>query len=340
MPTPEQIKKDALAVKSSNPNAELMAYLKAAVKDFAESMPEALSPKKLAQVAINCISKTPKLAQCTKESLVGALMTMAELGLEPVAGQAYLIPFWNGKKKVMECQFVIGYKGVATLFYRNAASLGIQAHEVNEADEFSIDYGANPPIVHKPALTGAKTPVIGYYALAHLQGGITVAKYMTSEEILAHAKKHSRSWDAEKQTFSGPWGTDRDAMSRKTVMEQLSKFLPLSVSLQRALSADESARSYKPGFKSAIDLPESEWEVVAEKEEGKQLPPSVDVEAVKKEIKEILDGMKLSVEDLKEKKAEWGYTIKGEENIISFESFTPDELVDVLNIARKEVEPK
>jgi recombination protein RecT len=37
----------------------------------------------------------------------------------------------------------------------------------------------------------------------------------------------------------GPWDTDFDAMARKTVVRQLLNYLPQSIEVQQALSADE-----------------------------------------------------------------------------------------------------
>lgn len=45
-------------------------------------------------------------------------------------GQAYLIPFWNGKARRLECQFQLGYKGMIDLAYRSGRISSIQAHVV------------------------------------------------------------------------------------------------------------------------------------------------------------------------------------------------------------------
>lgn len=79
---------------------------------------------------------------------------------------------------------------------------------------------------------------------------------------MAHGREHSKSYDAKEQKFSGdsPWATDADAMCLKTVLLQLSKLLPLSVELQRALDADETTRHFNPHVTDALDMPsETDW---------------------------------------------------------------------------------
>ena len=66
---------------------------------FAAALPKHLSSERFVRIAITSIRQNPGLAPCTQESLLGALMTVAQLGLEPggVLGQCYLIPFKNKK---------------------------------------------------------------------------------------------------------------------------------------------------------------------------------------------------------------------------------------------------
>jgi recombinational DNA repair protein RecT len=49
-------------------------------------------------------------------------------------------------------------------------------------------------------------------------------------------------------------------MCKKTVLIQLSKLLPLSVEIQRAIQVDETSRSYRSGINDALDLPDTtDW---------------------------------------------------------------------------------
>ena len=64
---------------------------------IAAVLPHHLSPSRMAMIAFTAMQKTPKLMQCSQESLVGSIMTAAILGLEPSGplGHGALIPYWN-----------------------------------------------------------------------------------------------------------------------------------------------------------------------------------------------------------------------------------------------------
>jgi hypothetical protein len=72
-----------------------------------------LNPGRMLQLATTLLKTTPDLAKCTPFTFLGAVMQCAQVGLEPgVLGRAYIIPFFNRKKGVMEAQFIIGYRGI------------------------------------------------------------------------------------------------------------------------------------------------------------------------------------------------------------------------------------
>lgn len=88
------------------------------IKDYIEVMapaikaalPSVMTPERFTRITMSALSATPKLQTCTPQSFLGAMMTAAQLGLEPNTplGQAYLIPFNNRKKGCTECQFQLG----------------------------------------------------------------------------------------------------------------------------------------------------------------------------------------------------------------------------------------
>jgi len=118
--------KSKLAVKKKegisthNPYKTIQDLLKRMEPQIRKALPKHLEPERLARIALTEIRKNPKLLECSRESLLGAVMTAAQLGLEPgVLGHAYLIPYWNNKTKSYEVQFQIGYKGLLDLVRRS-----------------------------------------------------------------------------------------------------------------------------------------------------------------------------------------------------------------------------
>jgi len=241
--------------------------IRSSVKELARALPSHLNADRIARIALTSIRLNPELAKCTHESFLGSLFVLAQIGIEPIAGRAYLLPFNNKKKMgndwktLKEVQAVIGYKGLIELFYRNDAALSIDTQTVYANDDFEYEYGTNSFLKHKPKMTD-RGNVIGYYAVAKMRGGASIFKYMSLEECMEHGKKHSKTFNQKLGEFSSysPWTTEPDAMCKKTVLIQLSKLLPLSVEIQRAIQVDETSRHYRKGINDALDLPdETDW---------------------------------------------------------------------------------
>jgi recombination protein RecT len=256
------------AIGNSPEQKSLEVMIRGASKDFAQTLPSFMSPERLVGIALTSIRLNPELLKCTPQSFMGSLFVLAQLGLEPIAGRAYLLPFKNKRKQgndwviVPEVQALIGYKGLAELFYRHASTLSIEMQTVHEKDQFDYNYGTDSFIKHKPVL-GERGPAVGYYAIAKMKSGGCVFRFMSRDECLEHGKKHSKTYDKDKKEFylSSPWAKDPDAMCMKTVLIQLAKLLPLSVEIQHAISIDETSREYRKGIDNALDLPvTTNWE--------------------------------------------------------------------------------
>jgi len=273
MSTPEAVRTQLAKAPEAHP---LKTLIEKSVKEIGRALPAGMSPERVVRIALTCVSQNPELAKCTPESFIGSLLVLSQLGLEPINGRAYLLPFNNKRKEIVngkeewktkkEVQALIGYKGLADLFYRHDASLSLDFQVVHKEDHFDYQYGTNPYLHHKPN-SGERGEVVGYYACARLRGGASLFRYMTKEECMEHGRKHSKTWVSFKWqgrekipcephfTEDSPWNKDPNSMCLKTVLIQLSKLLPLSVELQRAISVDETSRDWREGVSSAIDIP-------------------------------------------------------------------------------------
>ncbi len=201
--------------------------IQSGAKQFATALPKRINSDRFVRIAITTIRQNPKLAQCNQESLLGALMVSAQLGLEPgVLGQCYLIPYGR------ECQFQIGYKGMIELLRRSGQLKDIYAYSVYENDEFEMTYGLDRDLKHKPNLQN-KGNFIGCYCVAVLKDDARAFEYMTKEEIEVHGKKFSKTYG------NGPWKTDFEAMAHKTVVKKMLKWLPVSVEFLEMANKDE-----------------------------------------------------------------------------------------------------
>ena len=286
------IKKDLAKVETTG----LRGLIEKSAKELARALPNHMKPERLVRIALTCIRQNPQLAECTPESFLGALFVSAQLGLEPVAGLAYMLPFNNSRKiggewkTVKEAQFVVGYKGLASLFYNHEKSLQLDWGTVHAKDDFSYEHGTEAFLRHKPS-NGERGAVQGYYVIAGLSGGGKVFRYMSRQECLDHGQKHSKTYDKKTGEFykSSPWATNFDAMALKTVLIQLAKLLPLSIELQQAIQADETSRDFRSGIGDAMDLPTTTnfEDTTAEAPEAKAEAPEA-----KSEVKEQFPGDK------------------------------------------------
>ena len=298
----------AIARKDEN---VLIPMIKKSIESFALN----IDADKWGGYMLSAVMKNPNLGKCTPESLVGSLMILAAVGLPPVAGLASLIPYRNNKTGRDEAHAQFEYKGVCQIFYRDNNALSISAEEVHEAEitsgNFQLDMGAINPVKHIKMLVGDKGPVVGYYAVAHLKGGTSKAVWLTTEEIITHAKQHSKGYSYT----DGAWQKSFGEMAKKTLILRLCKTLPMSLETRRYLSADETSRSIIPGAKSPFDLPDTtEWGT-AEIETFPVVEPVVEskAEAVTEEAKD----NKSSKEHIAEPKEQASDTLEAEILLIS-----------------------
>lgn len=211
-----------------------------AMKDeVKKALPSVITPERFIRIATSALSRNPQLMECTQRSFLGAMMTAAQLGLEPNTplGHAYLLPYKNNKLGVTECQFQIGYKGLIDLAYRSGQVQTIMAQTVYEHDEFDYELGLNPILKHKPAKSDRGEPV-SFYAVVKLKDGGECFGVMSIDDIRKHAQKYSQSYGSS----SSPWKTAFEEMAKKTVLKSALKYAPLKTDFTRQLTTDESIK--------------------------------------------------------------------------------------------------
>jgi len=205
--------------------------------EIALALPQHVTPERLLRIALSEVRRNPRLAQCSAPSLLGAIFTCAQLGLEPgnALGHCYLIPYRD------ECQFQIGYKGMIDLARRSGQIRGLSARRVYENDHFEYTYGLHEDIVHKPA-RGERGELTHVYAVARFADGgeqFEVMDRYELEEIRDGSQGYQTAIKYNKKDT--PWISSFDEMCRKTVIRRMFKYLPVSIELVKAASLDERA---------------------------------------------------------------------------------------------------
>ena len=222
--------------KKENKSKTIFDVIQAGAKQFATALPKHINSDRFVRIAITTIRQNPKLAQCNQESLLGALMVSAQLGLEPgTLGQCYLIPFENKKAGTVECQFQIGYKGLIELLRRSGQLSDIYSYTVYENDDFNIEYGLSRTLTHKPNFD-ERGEIKGFYAVAILKDGAKAFEYMTKDEVVKHEEKYRKG-----SYKNDVWNKNFEEMAQKTVVKKLLKWLPVSVEFLEMAAKDEKS---------------------------------------------------------------------------------------------------
>ena len=211
-------------------------YVKSMQGEIAKALPSVITPERFTRMVLSAISTNPKLAECTPQSFLGAMMTAAQLGVEPntALGQAYIIPYRN--HGTMEASFQLGYKGLIDLAYRSGEVSIIQAQTVYENDDFEYELGLDPKLKHKPAAKD-RGNAIAYYAIFKTKGGGYGFEVMSIDDVTAHAKKYSKAY------ANSPWQTNFDEMAKKTVLKKVLKYAPLKSDFVRGIAQDETIKT-------------------------------------------------------------------------------------------------
>jgi recombination protein RecT len=204
--------------------------------EIQRALPKGMSGDRMARLALTVLRKTPQLAEATPESFAGSLLTAASLGLEPgVNGEAYLVPYRDKRRGVVECQLIVGYQGYAKLFWQHPAAQHLDAQAVFSKDEFDYAYGLQPFLKHKPSRDKNRGAITHYWAAASLTTGGQAFVVLTADEV--------------KELRRGKVGSNGDIpdpqhwMERKTAIRQLVKILPKSTTFVQAIEADERTGS-------------------------------------------------------------------------------------------------
>jgi recombination protein RecT len=255
-------------VAQANGNAmDLKTLVKRYEGQIARALPSQIKPERFTRICQSVLIGNDKLASCKPESFIGAMLAVAQTGLEPNTplGQAYLIPYGN------KVQLQIGYQGLIELCYRSGKISMIDAQEVYEHDVFEYEYGLNPRLIHKPALTN-RGNVIAYYAVYKSSDGVGFGfQVMSREDAENHAQRYSVAYKSDKnyKTSKSPWSTDFDAMAKKTVLKKLLKYAPKSIELAQTVSNDGATYEMpsNPDDDLKIEMPTIEVEVTEHEEE-------------------------------------------------------------------------
>lgn len=217
----------------------------------AKALPKHLTPDRFLRVALTAMMRTPKLAQCTQDSVTQCLLQCSQLGIEPDGRRAHLIPFEDRKNNRVICTLIIDYKGLVELAMRSGLVSYLHADVIREGDLFAYSLGEIREHVPwylrrdaaKPAEAGQD---IAVYAYARMRDGASAVAVMSIDEVYS-IRDNSQGYRAWKSGFvkSSTWDpanwVSEQEMKKKTALRRLTKLLPLSPEFRDAVEAEDSA---------------------------------------------------------------------------------------------------
>ena len=223
---------------TSGEKKTMQTYIKSMEGEIKKALPSVITAERFTRMVLSAISTNQALGSCTPASFLGAMMSAAQLGLEPNTplGQAYILPYKN--KGVLEAQFQLGYKGLIDLAYRSGEVELVQAHIVYENDTFECEYGLEPKLTHIPADSN-RGNAIKVYAMFKTKSGGYGFEVMSMDDVREHAKKYSKAYSS---SYS-PWATNFEEMAKKTVLKKCLKYAPLKSDFVRGVVQDGAIKN-------------------------------------------------------------------------------------------------
>lgn len=257
-------KKQVQATNSGiDPYKKAQSYLKAMLPAITEALPKSkgMEAERLARITLTTLRTNPKLLECSIESLLGAVLQSAQLGLEPnILNSCFFIPYKG------TVSFQIGYKGLIDLVCRKGDVINIVTQEVHKGDVFEYEYGRNETLRHIPAPNSERGEVEYFYAYANMKNGAFAFQVMHISEIEKIRDSYSISYKFDKG--NSIWSKHFESMAMKTCIKRLIKYLPISVETQAAVQFDETIKKDITAEAVIIrdDEPEFESQILEVKE--------------------------------------------------------------------------
>jgi len=221
-----------LQQREQSPVAAFGSFMEKLKPQLARALPSHMNADRMARLALTQFSTTPALQSC-KKSIAGAIMTAAQLGLEPgINGHGYLIPYKD------TCTFVPGWKGLVDLVSRSGRAT-VWTGAVRMGDEFEYQLGDAPFCKHKPGDEDDDAPFTHVYAIGRVRdAAMPVIEVWSRAKVLKHLKKYNKVGNRH---YANTDENNLEMYARKCALLQVLKYMPSSIELANAITASHAA---------------------------------------------------------------------------------------------------
>lgn len=227
--------KTATGTKVVSPVANLAGFLDKHKKQIESAIAGSphLNPDRMIRLAMTAFSNNAALHNCDIVSMLGAIITSGQLGLEiGVTGHSYLVPY---KGKV---QLIPGWQGLVDLVSRSGRGT-VWTGAVFPEDLPDFDYGmGDRPFIQYKKNPGPRNPDKLYctFAVGWVKGAdFPIIDVWFQDQLKAHRDQYNKV--GSKHYSYDNW----EMYGRKIPLLQVIKYLPKSVQLAAALDLESAA---------------------------------------------------------------------------------------------------
>lgn len=203
-------------------NTQLITQVHNGLAEALESQKEALplgfNTKRFLQNAVFLIRDGKSdFSKCEPVSIVRTLMKASFLGLDPMNGECYAIPYGN------QCQFQTDYKGEVKLCkkYSIREVQDIYSKVVRKGDDFVEKIVDGRQTIEFSPLPFNGNEIVGAFAVVLYKDGGMSYEVMSKADIESVRTNYSKAKD------SSAWRNSYDEMCKKTVLRRLCKHIEL-----------------------------------------------------------------------------------------------------------------
>lgn len=195
---------------------------------------------------------SPEFQQSDPVSLLGACMQAAQLGLsiDPVLGEAWLIPRRNKKRGGQFCiNFQLGAKGLVKLARRSPNFRNVRTEIVSVGDHFEYIEGSTIEVKHRKQLDLKERPKLRctYATVYYKDGGST--SYIAPMFEIFESRQRS---DAFRNGY-GPWVSHFESMAKIVPLRKLMRLEAIDDLVLRQLSREEAQDASDDVIEYGID---------------------------------------------------------------------------------------
>lgn len=245
-PTPKSLTKQPTPypLPAEREQAVTLSYLLESNKlTIASLLPPGTPVERYLWAAKQAYDRNEQLRKCTPQSIYGAILQSAYLGLEIGQGnQAHLVPYWSSKLQAYEARFQVGYQGLRRLGRLYGDVLDDDAGVICEADEVEFELGPHASFRLKHSLVD-RGEVVAYYCWAQPKQGSLKIAIMSKAEVESHMHKTAKRDKDGRSMISDAWRQHFDEMAIKTCVRRCYKYLAQEPRLLRAIELDEQAEA-------------------------------------------------------------------------------------------------